>query len=197
MAYVAGDQQHVIYGSALGGAEEFAISYAISDVTTDLTPAVTTFVSALAAVMSTTYEFQGFKATLLNATPITYDIPFSTTIPGEDSSGPLPPQCAVRVSLKTAHPGRSGRGGFYLPGLCKGGISTTTARVGSGTLGTIADAVGDFTTDLQAEGASLCVNSRTLSTLFSVNSARVGDVVDTIRRRRDVLVENFTAITIA
>jgi hypothetical protein len=195
LAYAAGDQGVTLIGSALAGSEVFNITFAVEGITFDYTSDLEQLMTDLSAVMSTQYEFTDARITVLNSDTV-IDLPLGDPIVGQDSSGPLPPQCAMRVSLKTNTPGRSGRGGFFLPGLCKGGISTTTARFGSGTISTVATAISDFSNALQASGGALALNSRTLVRCDTVTSARIGDVVDTIRRRRDAMVESYSSISL-
>jgi hypothetical protein len=195
VAYAAGDLGITLIGTALDGTEEFNVTFALQGEAADVTTATTDFMDEYRAVMSDTYTFTGIRVAVLNSTTV-FDLPLGTPLVGLDSSGPLPPQLAVCVSLKTAVNTRRGRGRFYLPGLCKGGINSTNGRIGTGTMSTIVDAVANYQTALNALGVGLGVNSRADSVVRPVTSARIGNVLDTIRRRRDHLVEVYEAVSV-
>lgn len=104
-----------------------------------------------------------------------------------------PPQCAASISLLSAFAGQSYRGRFYLPWL--GGTMDPTTLKSSVPL----NAPTQLATLLNALGASSPsdvdlepqIYSRKLDLLTPVSSIRIGDVVDTQRRRRDDLVETY------
>lgn len=113
----------------------------------------------------------------------------------------LPLQAAVVVSLRTNTPGGHGRGRLYWPAC--GATLSTAGRMSSPTETVV---VGAAQTYLTAIGAAmlaslpgplpwtslhLCVRSKTTRTSPHVNRLQVGDVVDTQRRRRDMLPENY------
>jgi len=118
---------------------------------------------------------------------------------GTSGDRPLPPQCAVRVSLKagTYANGTPIRGGFYLPGP-PGGL-------GGGTDGRMIDShrdafaafaaqlVGDFNAEL--EGTTPVVWSRKQASTSAVTELRVGKAVDTIRSRRGKVPEDYKTFT--
>lgn len=107
----------------------------------------------------------------------------------------VPFQSALVATLQTGRPGRSYRGRMYLPFLTAtfnlGKINTSSI-----TLIARATAVADFLSDTAAAASSFpglvpSVVSKTASAVTPVTSVRVGDVMDTQRRRRDDLVESF------
>lgn len=104
-----------------------------------------------------------------------------------------PPQCAASVSLLTAFAGQSYRGRFYLPWL--GGtmdpatLKSSVPLNAPTQLAALLNALGAAspgTVDLEPH-----VYSPTLDVLTPVSTLRIGDVVDTQRRRRDDLVETY------
>lgn len=115
-------------------------------------------------------------------------------LPGTDATGPVPPQCAVVVSLRTALFNKSGRGRFYLPSL-------STDKVAAGRiLGTavtqMATAAQKMVQSLNGAGYTVCVYHRKTKTHDNVVTVNVGDVFDTQRRRRDKLVEARTSLAV-
>lgn len=111
-----------------------------------------------------------------------------------------PPQCALVVSLLTGRPGRSYRGRFYWPAITQamtasgkwGGTSTTTLANAFKAL--LLESVAGVGTGEQA--MRVVVASAATGDLTAVSSVRVGDVVDTQRRRRDKMVETYASVTI-
>lgn len=121
----------------------------------------------------------------------------STPTGGTTSSG-HPYQTSLVASLRTTHPGPSGRGRLYWPAV---GIPilATTLRVNSTSVGTLLIGVKTFLsgieTDIEATmgGAALGVWSRKEAAVHAVTSIQIGDVADVQRRRRDQLVEAVQA----
>lgn len=108
----------------------------------------------------------------------------------------LPPQCSVAFSL-TAGSRPNGapiRGRFYLP------TPSQNAIAADGTLENVArtfyaDWASSYLDGLIGVGMTPCVWSRVLALMSPVVSARIGDVVDTIRSRREQLPENHEDAT--
>jgi hypothetical protein len=106
---------------------------------------------------------------------------------------------ALVSSLRTAHPGPSGRGRLYWPATS---ILLTTAslRVDPTNLISYRDSVKTYLSGLEAAiqatvtGVSLTVWSRKGLATYPVTSIQVGDIVDTQRRRRDAAIENYSAV---
>jgi len=118
-----------------------------------------------------------------------------TPRPGTGTVG-HPFQSAAVLSLRTATPGASGRGRLYLPAtgvaldlssLRISGIVPANLLIGMQTY------LSGILTALRAQkpATSLAVYSRKNSQLNLVNAISAGDIVDTQRRRRDTLVENY------
>lgn len=115
----------------------------------------------------------------------------------------LPPQCAVVLSLMTAKAGRSGKGRIYLPLL--GTNIGPDGRIASGGTGGVAGPGARLLTDINSALAAnqsgiprVAVQSQAAGGGSSeVLAVRVGDVVDTQRRRRDALVENYVTVAVA
>lgn len=121
----------------------------------------------------------------------------TSSVAGQVGSGTvtMPPQCALAVSLLTGIPGRRTRGRFYWPCL----TLALQASLRLTTTTSLATRATDFATMLRdiANASTLTpelnpvVVSAAGNFITPVISVRVGDVIDTQRRRRDALVENY------
>lgn len=124
---------------------------------------------------------------------------FTPQISGGKTGSLLPLQNALVASLDSARGGRSGRGRVFLPGL------TEAIYFGSG-----APVVNNTDQVLIAEGVATFLNSCSVDddlsntyispivtsatnpiTYGKINQVRVGRVIDTQRRRRGALPENY------
>lgn len=110
-------------------------------------------------------------------------------------SNPLPPQCAVVTTLRTALSGPRFRGRMYLPGVDKAkitgnGVLLTAARDGwrATAVTFLQGIINDPTTDLKP-----VVFSKTAGGSSPVVAVEVGDVLDTQRGRRDRMPESRTS----
>lgn len=92
----------------------------------------------------------------------------------------LPPQCAISITFETDVRRRWGR--MYLGGLVSACMDN--GRVANSVLTTIGNAIDTWGTTLRGSGQGLVVWSRQLWTPLDVQSFRVDDVFDVIRRRR-------------
>jgi len=113
---------------------------------------------------------------------------------GTDATGPVPPQCAVTVSLRTAVFNKAGRGRFYLPALSTDKVSA--GRILAGAVTQIVTASQKMIQSLNGAGYTVVVYHRASRTHDNVVSVNVGDVFDTQRRRRDKLVEARTSLSV-
>lgn len=106
---------------------------------------------------------------------------------GTDATGPIPPQCATVVSLRTALFNKAGRGRFYLPALATDKVSA--GRLLMAARDSIAVASQKMIQSLNGAGYTVVVYHRETKTHDNVTQVSVGDVFDTQRRRRDKLIE--------
>ena len=106
----------------------------------------------------------------------------------------LPFQVATVISLLTASATRHGRGRFYLPPLAAGTLAD--GRVSGAAITSIDAAWTAFFDSLNTDGLTMVVRDRTNHVSTAVTSARVGDVFDTQRRRRNKLTETYTVIAV-
>lgn len=108
-------------------------------------------------------------------------------LPGTAAGEPLPAQCALVVSLRTALATRSGRGRFYLPAM-NVAVMTGGHVAAASITATVAGAKALFDQLLGAGLQPVLLNSKTKATTV-ITSFDIGNIVDTQRRRRDKLVE--------
>lgn len=129
---------------------------------------------------------------------------------------PWPNQCSVVATLVTARAGRTGKGRIYLPAL--GSMSLTADRISSASTTAIANGVKALIETLNAAlvtataaGNAVAVQSAKASQEpgvwtpgapsgymgAKVVSVRVGDVVDTQRRRRSSIGEAYSTAQVA
>lgn len=114
----------------------------------------------------------------------------------------MPPQCALVFSLRTNTPGASGRGRIYWPApgaalISTGRIAQATVAAHNTNMKTYLLAQRDaLATAFPTIGFNVAVRSRLTKTTPHVVRLQAGDVVDTQRRRRDKLVENYSSVAI-
>lgn len=116
------------------------------------------------------------------------------SLAGSGAGEMLPFQCATVCTLVTALANRHGRGRFYLPPL--GALVLDGGRINTASMAGLATALGDFFDTLNTGGLSAVVRNRTQHISTPVVSARVGNVIDTQRRRRNQLIEVYSNIAV-
>lgn len=114
---------------------------------------------------------------------------------GADSNGTLPTQCAICISLQTSLAGSRNRGRFYLP---PPGVQslTTAGRLDSGALTGLSNGLTAWKNSLIGDGFTLVVLSRSEGAQTVVTNLRIGNVIDTQRRRRNGLSEVYTSVAV-
>lgn len=111
-----------------------------------------------------------------------------------------PFQTSAVISLRTAQVGASGRGRLYWPATGVVCVSNSN-RPATATVDAFVAAAKVYLNAIQTAvrvtfpGSYLAVWSRKQNALFSVNQIQSGDVLDVQRRRRDVLLENYSSVT--
>jgi hypothetical protein len=113
---------------------------------------------------------------------------------GDEAGEMLPFQVAVVISLLTNVANRHGRGRFYLPPLATGTVDT--GRLSAAAIGILDVAWTAFFDSINTDGLQPQVRNRTAHTSIPVSTARVGNVFDTQRRRRNKLTETYTVIAV-
>nr|CRY96717.1 hypothetical protein [uncultured prokaryote] len=115
----------------------------------------------------------------------------------------LPNQCALVVTLQTGQAGRTHRGRMYIP--CTGNAISSDGRLPQSVAQSTADGlknVIEATNDALAAALPTRFRVAVQSSVppfdqAEVTSVRVGDVVDTQRRRRSSLRENYVEARVA
>lgn len=170
----------------------------------DARAAWNTFVTGNYGVGSGT-TLETVTARSLDAAGVTTDVRVGTpsTIVSGVGGNALPPQCAVVVTLQTSVPGRSNTGRIYLPITAL--AVPVTGRLAAGDAAAILAGTVTLVNSLQSairarsgdaqEG--IAVQSFTKASAVRVRRLRVGDVVDTQRRRRNSMVENYAVGNLA
>lgn len=144
-------------------------------------------ISNSASVLGVTCSF----ITADNTSLVISEGTLATPVTGTGAAS-MPGQCAVVSTILTNIPGRSGRGRLYWPYIALG--MTDELRIPLTDAQTIASNVGAWLHDVAAawpgsEPVVASVVSRVKSAAYPATIVRVGDVVDTQRRRRDQLIE--------
>jgi hypothetical protein len=131
----------------------------------------------------------------------------ATELNGAISAGyTLPPQCSLVVTLLSDRPrGKASKGRMYLPGIAA--TISSNGKLLSGTVGTIADNLKTFFDSLanDADIPGELILAAKSSGVMNVNPAqndyvetiKVGDVIDTQRRRRNGLTETYVSRVLA
>lgn len=112
---------------------------------------------------------------------------------GNLSGTQLPPQNSVCVSLRTLQVGSAGRGRMFLPATSS--TSLQGARLQTVAAGEIADAAAQFLENITlTSGAQVfpIVTGGNFTNYAKIRTVRVGNVVDTQRRRRNRLQEVYS-----
>lgn len=205
-------------GTMFGGAEEWSTGFFLGQEGSgaqemtqagldQIRDAWATFFSAAGSMISSQYRFTQVKSALIADTGKTIDGSQMYSYPGATVSGAVaagthPPQCALVVTLLSDRPrGKASKGRMYLPGFA--GIITGTGKADAAQIGTIATNLKTFF-DSFADDADvpdqLILAAKGTGVLGALNAQndyvetiRVGDVVDTQRRRRNGLVETYVS----
>jgi len=117
---------------------------------------------------------------------------------GGTSSDPgLPAQCSPCLSLTTSTAGSRARGRMYLPPPDTTAM-TTTGRLDSAFRTAMVNALDTFFATMGSNAASPVVVSSVggVYTTYPVTTIRLGDVVDTQRRRRNNIAEVYTTAAV-
>jgi len=222
MVYAHSVVRVTLSGTMFGGAEEWSTGFFLgqegSDATAPTQAAIdqirdawATFFTSATSYISSAYTFTQAKAALIDDTghtvldSVVYAYPAAAVVGGR-AAGHLPPQCALVVTLLSDRPrGKASKGRMYLPGFA--GSIELTGKIAAGNRDSIAtnmktffdSMVGDA--DIPDQLILAAKGTGALPALTAQNdfveTIRVGDVVDTQRRRRNGLVETYTSRVLA
>ena len=166
-----------------------------------IAPYLATFWTAVAPRHHSTTRLAAARLDRLNPQTGTVLYGSDVAVPGTAGSGVspnLPTSCALVVSLRTANAGRSGRGRIYHPVVSSSALDAD-GYLSSAARTSIRDAYQALFNSLNAltsiDGVS--VYSRTLGGFQPVTSIDVGSVLDTVRGRRNKLIESRAVASIS
>lgn len=116
---------------------------------------------------------------------------------GASADNSLPAQCAPCLSLTTATAGSRARGRMYLPPPDVTAV-TISGRLDSAFRTAVVSALDTFFATMGANAATPVVVSAVggVYTTYPVTTIRLGDVVDTQRRRRNSIAEVYTTASV-
>lgn len=119
---------------------------------------------------------------------------FATDPPsGTGPTGAYQSTAAISLQAGVRPNGTPLRGRFYLPTIST--TAQTDGRLGSSAIAALEAWVADWFTELTNVSLQPSVWSRSLGVVQPVTNVRLGDVIDTIRSRRNGLTENYTGIS--
>lgn len=223
MVYAHRVNRVTISGTMFSGAEEWSTGFFLGEEGSDaadgsdlaaqaILAAWTTFFEHANSRISSAYVTTQVKIAAIDTTGHTeldhvyYAYP-GATVDGSQAATILPPQCSLVATLLSDRPrGKASKGRMYLPGLALM-PELATGKLPAVSVGTIADNLKTF---FDALDASFDVPNQLILAAKGtgpvpaltaqndvVETIRVGNVVDTQRRRRNGLAETYTARVLA
>lgn len=195
----------LITRGTLHGAEQFSYSCAVTG-SGSLSDAATAAADANAAM----HAASGFDATfddgvawsdiLVNQIPdgggVVIDSQIVTAADaGADTGGSCPYQIAVVVSKLTGFSGSRNRGRMFLPPPATAEL-TAAGRLDVAGVTAIAAGITAWKNSLIGDGFTPVLVSPSQSANIVITSFRVGNVLDTMRSRRNALAEVYTSIAV-
>lgn len=155
---------------------------------------------ALRGTMSTNMEIRRVRAYYYSVPNAPASLLGVSTVAGTTGTGTLtlPPQCSRVVTLLTATPGSSFRGRMYWPKVTTGlNTSGVDASVNQGFADAYARSLRTMAEIAPSTSAGqVAVVSLSKALVTPVTRIRVGNVIDTQRRRRDSINETFFSSTV-
>lgn len=120
-------------------------------------------------------------------------VPFTTPLIGTNLTGLVANQLALCVSMRAGFRanGTPLRGRTYLPMAAVDGVDTGTGHLKTAYVSVIGDGWADFVTGMGQRGHPVCVWSRKEGRLQTVDLVRMGNIIDTIRSRRNSTNESY------
>jgi hypothetical protein len=218
MVYAHTVTRVTLSGTMFGGAEEWSTGFFLGQEGSDSTAptqaaadqirdAWATFFNNALSWVSNHYSFTQVKMAQIDASGHTIDASViysypATTVVGGATSGHHPPQCSLVCTLLSDRPrGKASKGRMYLPGFA--GTINGSGKVDWDQVGSIstnlktffdsfaddADVPDQLILAAKGTGIDAALNAQN----DYVETIRVGDVVDTQRRRRNGLNETYVS----
>ena len=223
MVYAYRVQRVTLSGTMFGGAEEWSTGFFLGNEGADVADASQlaadairnawiTFFTNSGSAISNAYSFTQCKIAAIGADGHTeldqvyYSYPTTATV-GGGGAFVNPAQCALAVTLLSGTPrGKGSKGRMYLPGINMSPTGTT-GKLNSTAINTLATNVKTFFDTIDGSfdvPQQLILAARGTGPIPGLNARndyvetiRVGDVMDTQRRRRNQLVETYTSKVLA
>lgn len=221
MAYAYKVHRVTISGTCFGGNEIWTTGFFLGSETGDVGTASQGQVDAIASRWQTFFVLSGssissnylttqVKVAELLTTGATDPLnvvyhTYSSPPQGANAGTAMPPQTSLVCTLTSAiSRGLAAKGRMYLPGFAGGGPDAT-GHIGSTAVGNVATALQTFFNGVNTDAVSTAkvINASFGSVKHSlpgvnalITGIKVGNVYDTQRRRRNGLVEAYTAKTI-
>lgn len=221
--YAHNNVRVTLSGTMFGGAEEWSTGFFLGEegadapdptqqTAEDILTAWRTFFEAPTSYFSSAYLTTQCKVAKWDDNGKTIDSTVFYAYPATELNGAvaaiiLPPQCSLVLTLLSDRPrGKASKGRMYLPGLAAQ-PQLATGKLSAANAGTIADNAKTFFDALAGDAdipGELILAAKS-SGVMNVNPAqndyvetiRVGDVVDTQRRRRNGLNETYVSRVLA
>lgn len=114
---------------------------------------------------------------------------------GSDTGGACPNQCAIVVSKLTGFSGSRNRGRMFLPPPATSEL-TAAGRLDTAGVTAVAAGITAWKNSLIGDGFTPVLVSPSQSANLVLTSFRVGNVIDTMRSRRNSLAEVYTSISV-
>lgn len=196
----------LIYRGALHGAEAWAYSCAVTGSGT-LSDAATAATDAATAMFAATDFDDTFHTGVTWVDVLINQIPDGGVGPvidsavapfadaGVSAAGSTPNQCAIVVSKQTGFAGSRNRGRMYLPPPAVDAL-TTAGRIDAIALVGLSNGLTAWKNSLIGDGFTPVLVSPSQNANVVITTLRIGNVVDTMRSRRNDLVESYTNISV-
>lgn len=222
MVYAHAVNRVTLSGTMFGGAEQWSTGFFLGEEGSDATPgselactailnAWRVFFESATSYVSLQYVTTQCKMALIdvNGHTVLDDVYYAypqTLLDGQQGTNPHPPQCSLVATLQSDRPrGLASKGRMYLPGISaaigsNGKISTANRDTIATNLKTFFDTI-DASFDVPNQLILAAKGTGPFPALTAQNDVvetiKVGDVVDTQRRRRNGLVESYQLVTLA
>lgn len=221
MGYAHKVAKITINGSMFGGLEHWSTGFYMGQQDSDASPlndqfmsAVNTawqaFFTAASSKIGLDYKTTSIRASIMNSDGLSDKSTIKNFYPPTEYTGAggpskLPPQCALVATLTTSTPrGLGSKGRMYLPGI-SASVDSTGHIATADTLA-IANNLKTFFLALNSSfdqpGFVVTASQGSKVNIFNgpvnriVTGVKVGNVYDTQRRRRNELVEAYSAVAI-
>lgn len=175
-------QTHIDFVNITGGVADD--TWTAGDFTT-VEAALDTFWGAIKAMYNTGYvlsEYRWYRKGPGATAPEPTVRVTARSVAGTSGTGPLPQQCAMTISLRTALRKHWGR--MYLPAPTIAGLGATGGLMGNANVDTFAAAFNALVTTVETADFFPVVYSGTRQRAYAINKVVVDNVIDIQRRRR-------------